>query len=79
MLLQAANDVLRNDVALRAKGKLHFPNTNALDFGGLFVFLWVKNNPLSPLPLFPDLLDLNLRLYGGILSLYCSYGIIFLM
>lgn len=32
MLRQAANDVLRNDVALRAKGKLHFPNTNAPDF-----------------------------------------------
>lgn len=30
---------------------------------GLFVFLGVKNNPLSPLHLFPDLLDLNLRLY----------------
>ena len=27
----------------------------ALDFGGLFVFLGVKNNPLSPLHLFPDL------------------------
>ena len=24
-----ANDVLRNDVALRAKGKLHFPNTKS--------------------------------------------------
>ena len=33
-----------------------------LDFGGLFVFLGVQNNPLSPLHLCPDLLDLNLRL-----------------
>ena len=53
------------------------PNTKVLDFQGLFVFLGVKNNPLSPLHLFLNLLDLNLRLYGGILSLYCSYGIIF--
>jgi hypothetical protein len=36
-----------NDVALRAKGKLHFPNTNALDFQGLFVFLGVKTNILQ--------------------------------
>ena len=35
---------------------------NALDFQGLFVFLGVKNTPLSPLHIFPDLLDLNLRL-----------------
>ena len=33
-----------------------------LDFQGLFVFLGVKNTPLSPLHLFPDLLDLNLQL-----------------
>jgi hypothetical protein len=41
------NDVMLriNDVALRAKGKLHFPNTKVLDFGGLFVFLGVKNTP----------------------------------
>ena len=69
MLRQAANDVLRNDVALRAKGKLHFPNTNALDFQGLFVFLGVKNTPLSPLHLFPDLMDLNLRIYDNVLNL----------
>ena len=55
------------------------PNTKVLDFQGLFVFLGVQNNPLSPLHLSLNLLDLNLRLYGGILSLYCSYGIIFLM
>ena len=36
MLLQAANDVLRYDVALRAKGKLHFPNTKVLEFWGAF-------------------------------------------
>ena len=33
-----------------------------LDFGGLFVFLEVKNTLLSPLHLFSDLMDLNLRL-----------------
>ena len=32
-------------------------------FRGLFVFLGVKNNPLSPLHLFPDLLDLNQRIF----------------
>jgi len=37
------------------------PNTKVLDFQGLFVFLGVKKHPLSPLHLFPDLLDLNLR------------------
>ena len=30
---------------------------------GLFVFLGVKNNPLSSLHLFLNLMDLNLRLY----------------
>ena len=73
-----ANDVLRNDVmlrindvALRANGTEHLshigatilhPNTKVLDFQGLFVFLGVKNIPLSPLHLFPDLMDLNMRL-----------------
>jgi len=33
-----------------------------LVFQGLFVFLGVKNILLSPLHLFSDLLDLNLRL-----------------
>ena len=62
-LRQAANDVMLriNDVALRANGTEHLshigatilpPNTKALDFGGLFVFLGVKNNPLAPLHLF---------------------------
>ena len=55
-------NMLRNDVALRAKGKLHFPNTKVLVNQGLFVFLGVKNIPPSPWHLFPDLLDLNLRL-----------------
>ena len=32
-----------------------------LDFGGLFVFLGIKNNTLSPFHHFPDRLDLNLR------------------
>ena len=52
-LRQAANDVMLriNDVALRANGTEHLshigatilpPNTKALDFGGLFVFLGVK-------------------------------------
>ncbi len=40
---------------------MHF-YTNVLDFGGLFVFLGIKNIPLSPLHIFPDLMDLNLRL-----------------
>jgi hypothetical protein len=53
--------VLRNDVALRAKGKLHFPNTKVLDFWGLFVFLGVKSIPLSPLHLCSDLLALKAR------------------
>ena len=39
------------------------PNTKVLDFQGLFVLLWVENTPPSPLYLFPDLMDLNLRLY----------------
>ena len=72
-LRQAANEVMLriNDVALRANGTeylshigatiLH-PNTKALVNQGLFVFLGVKNNSLSPLHLFPDLLDSNLRL-----------------
>ena len=51
MLRQAANDVLRNDVALRAKGKLHFPNTNALDFWGAFrVFSGKKQPPFTIAP-----------------------------
>ena len=36
---------------------------DALDFQGLFVFLGVKNIFISPLHLFLNLLDLNLRLY----------------
>ena len=56
MLRQAANDVLRNDVALSAKVKLHFPNTNALDFGGLFVFLGgKKHTPFIIAPIFEPL------------------------
>ena len=39
------------------------PNTKVFDFQGLFVFLGVKNIPNSPLHLFPDFLDSNLRLY----------------
>ena len=39
------------------------PNTKVLEFQGLFVFLGVKNTPLSPLHLFLNLMDLNLRLY----------------
>ena len=39
------------------------PNTKVLDFQGLFEFLGVKNNPLSPLYLFLHLLGLNQRLY----------------
>ena len=39
-----------------------YPNTKVLVNQGLFVFLGVKYTPLSPLHLFPDLLDLNLRL-----------------
>ena len=35
-------------------------NTKVLEFQGLFVFFGVKNNPLSPLHLFLNLLDLNL-------------------
>ena len=72
-LWQAANDVMLriNDVALRANETEHLshigatilrPNTKVLDFQGLFVFLGVENILLSPLHLFPDLLDLNLRL-----------------
>lgn len=38
-----------------------YPNTKVLDFQGLFVFLGVKNNPLSPLNLFLNLMDSNLR------------------
>ena len=38
------------------------PNTKVLVNQGLFVFLEVKNNSLSPLHLFPDLLGLNPRL-----------------
>jgi hypothetical protein len=42
---------------------------DALDFGGLFVFLGVKNDHFSPLHLFSDLMDLNPRLFEGILNL----------
>jgi hypothetical protein len=35
---------------------------DALDFQGLFVSLGVKNTPISPLHLFPDLLALSLQL-----------------
>ena len=60
-----------NEVALRANGTEHLshigatilnPNTKVLDFQGLFVFLGVKNNPLSTLHLFLNLLVSNLRL-----------------
>ena len=72
-LRQAANDVMLciNDVALRANGTEHLshigatilhPNTKVLDFGVLFVFLGVKNIPLSTSHLFSDLLDLKARL-----------------
>ena len=44
------------------------PNTKVLDFQGLFVFLGVKNTPPSPLHLFPDLMDSNLRLYENVLK-----------
>ena len=37
------------------------PNTKVLVNQGLFVFLGVKNTTLSPLHLFLNLLDLNLR------------------
>ena len=40
-----------------------YPNTKVLVNQGLFVFLGVKNNPLSTLHLFLHLLDLNQRLY----------------
>ena len=39
------------------------PNTKVLVNQGLFVFLGVKNNPLSPLHLFLNLLVSNLQLY----------------
>ena len=39
-----------------------------LDFQGLFVFLGVKNNPISPLHPFSDLMDLNLLLYEDALE-----------
>jgi len=45
------------------------PNTKVLDFQGLFVFLGVKNNSLSPLHLFLNLLVSNLRLCEKILKL----------
>ena len=72
-LRQAANDVMLriNDVALRANGTEHLshigatilpPNTKALDFGRAFRVFGAKNIFLSPLHLFPDLMDLNLRL-----------------
>ena len=78
-LRQAANDVMLriNEVALRANGTEHLshigatilhPNTKVLDFGGLFVFLGVKNSPLSPLHLFLNLLVSNLRLYEKVLK-----------
>ena len=38
------------------------PNTKVFDFQGLFVFLGVKNTPLSPVHLFLNLMDLNLQL-----------------
>ena len=48
------------------------PNTKVLVNQGLFVFLGVKNNPLSSLHLFPDLLDSNLRLYR-IIKVNCFF------
>ena len=42
--------------------------TKVLDFQGLFVFLGVKNNPISPLHPFSDLMDLNLLLYEDALK-----------
>ena len=69
--LRASDVMLRiNDVALRANGTEHLshtgatilhPNTKVLDLQGLFVFLGVKYNPISPLHLSLNLLDLNLR------------------
>jgi hypothetical protein len=58
------NDVMLriNDVALRAKGKLHFHNTNALDFGG---FSCKKHTPFTIAP-FP-------RPYGLELATLCEY------
>ena len=59
---------------MRAQRVLHIANGDAslilevLDFQGLFVFLGVKNDPLSPLHLFPDPLDLSLRIYKSILT-----------
>jgi hypothetical protein len=50
------------------KGSYISPTRKALDFGGLFVFLGVKNTTLSPLHLFPDLMGLNLRLYENLLK-----------
>ena len=40
------------------------------------MFLGVKSLPLSPLHLFPDLLDLNCRFYANILILYSFCDII---
>ena len=44
------------------------PYTKVLDFQGLFVFLGVKSTPHSPLHLFLNLLDANLRFYDNILK-----------
>ena len=73
-----ANDMMlrTNDVGLRpmvlrfaqTEGYFFHPNTKVLDCGGLFVFFGVKNNTLSPLHLFLDLLDLNLQLFESILN-----------
>jgi len=59
MLRQAANDVMLriNDVGCRpamlrfaqTESCILHPNTKVLEFGGLFVFLVVENNPLLPL------------------------------
>ena len=46
-----------------------YPNTKVLDFQGRFAFLGVKNIPLSPLHLFLNLMDLNLRLCEKILNI----------
>jgi hypothetical protein len=44
------------------------PNTKVLDFQGLFVFLGVKNSPLSLSHLFADLLGLKMQVYKSILK-----------
>ena len=72
------NDVMLriNDVALRAKGKLHFPNTKVLDFLRAFRVFRGKNTSLSPLHLSLNLMDLNLRLYENVLKKKNFYDII---